>query len=361
MAFRHEIEALSGQNVNLCFQCSKCSAGCPLAGMMDLKPAQVMHSIRLGREDSVLHSTAIWLCLGCEACATGDFHPPRPCLLAVAKSSKLYQDNQGAGAMHESGLTEDLLTHALQHAREAHARRIVRLRVTIGALSDATPDSVRFYFEALAPGTLAEGAVLEFDTAPGRAHCRACGQDVTVGELFAPCPACGQHPDYMATRYARARAESQGLRLVTVQHHHAHIAACMAENAHTGDRSVIGVACDGTGYGSDGAIWGGEFLIADYAGFERAAHLAYVPLPGGDAGTRKPARVALAHLLAAGLPPDPDLPPVAALSATERRIVEKQIATGLNSPPTSSMGRLFDAVASIIGLRQEVNYEGQEL
>jgi hydrogenase maturation protein HypF len=167
------------------------------------------------------------------------------------------------------------------------------------------------------------------------------------------------HPDYLATRYARARAEREGLPALGVQHHHAHIAACLAENGYAGGQSVIGVAFDGAGYGTDGAIWGGEFLIADYAGFERAAHLAYVPLPGGDAGTRKPARVALAQLVAAGIPLEGGLPPIAALSPVERRIVEKQIATGFNSPLTSSMGRLFDAVASIIGLRQAVNYEGQ--
>ncbi|MBI5290692.1 MAG: carbamoyltransferase HypF [Chloroflexi bacterium] len=186
------------------------------------------------------------------------------------------------------------------------------------------------------------------------------------------------HPDYLSTRYALSNFQLQTSNLnspisnlnsairnpqsaisIPVQHHHAHIAACMAENGLDGQRPAIGVAFDGTGYGTDGTIWGGEFLIADYAGFERAAHLAYVPLPGGDAATRKPARVALAHLLAAGVSLDSDLPPLAALSATEQRIVERQVATGLNSPPTSSMGRLFDAVASIIGLRQEVNYEGQ--
>jgi len=172
------------------------------------------------------------------------------------------------------------------------------------------------------------------------------------------------HPDYLSTRYAlrntpHREASRRGAARIGVQHHHAHIAACLAENGHDGSRPVVGVAFDGTGYGTDGAIWGGEFLIADYSTFERVAHLAYVPLPGGDAGTRKPARVALSHLFAAGVPLDDNLPPLAALSAHERRLVERQIAAGLNSPPTSSMGRLFDAVASIIGVRQEVNYEGQ--
>ncbi len=167
------------------------------------------------------------------------------------------------------------------------------------------------------------------------------------------------HPDYLATRYARTRSERDGIAAIGVQHHHAHIAACLAEHRHSGDRPVIGVAFDGTGYGTDGAIWGGEFLLADYTRFERATHLDYVALPGGDAATRKPARVAVAYLAAADLSLDADLPPMAALSNEERRLVEQQIRTGFNSPPTSSMGRLFDAVASIIGVRQAVNYEGQ--
>lgn len=94
--------------------------------------------------------------------------------------------------MHESGLTEDLFAHVLQHALEADARRVTRVKVVIGALSDATPESIRFYFDSLAPGTLAEGAALEFDTAPGRARCDACGREVTISERFAACPVCGE-------------------------------------------------------------------------------------------------------------------------------------------------------------------------
>ncbi|HJW84019.1 MAG TPA: carbamoyltransferase HypF, partial [Anaerolineae bacterium] len=167
------------------------------------------------------------------------------------------------------------------------------------------------------------------------------------------------HPNYLATRYALQRAERDGLRAIGVQHHHAHIAACMAENGLRGDRPVIGVAFDGTGYGSDGAIWGGEFLIASYAGFERAAHLAYVPLPGGDAAIRHPYRTALSHLRQAGVEWSEDLAPVKASQPTERLALAKQIESGLNAPPTSSLGRLFDAVASIVNVRQSVNYEGQ--
>ncbi len=96
--------------------------------------------------------------------------------------------------MHESGLTEDLFTHVLEHAREANAARILRIRVRLGALSGAVPASIQFYFDALAPGTLAEGAQLEFTVAPGQAHCRACGQDVEVDDLVAACPLCGALP-----------------------------------------------------------------------------------------------------------------------------------------------------------------------
>ena len=167
------------------------------------------------------------------------------------------------------------------------------------------------------------------------------------------------HPDYLATRYARRRAEREGLSAFGVQHHHAHIAACLAEHGLETGARAIGVAFDGTGYGTDGAIWGGEFLIAGYRDFERAYHLAYIPLPGGDASIRKPARTALAHILAAGLDLEGDLPPFDALQSSERAAAEHQARTGLNAPPTSSMGRLFDAVASIAGVRHEVNYEGQ--
>jgi hydrogenase maturation protein HypF len=167
------------------------------------------------------------------------------------------------------------------------------------------------------------------------------------------------HPNYLATRYALDRAEREGIRAVGVQHHHAHVAACMAENGLTGERPVIGVAFDGTGYGTDGAIWGGEFLVADTRGFERAAHLAYARLPGGDAATRHPYRTALSCLRQAGIEWSNDLPPVEAAGERLLSAINHQLCTGLNAPPTSSMGRLFDAVASIAGVRQTVNYEGQ--
>jgi hydrogenase maturation protein HypF len=167
------------------------------------------------------------------------------------------------------------------------------------------------------------------------------------------------HPNYLATRYALERAEKQNLPVVPVQHHHAHIAACMAENGLAGDEPVIGVAFDGTGYGLDGAIWGGEFLIADYENFQRVAHLAYTPLPGGDAAIRKPARTALAYLWKAGLDWDINLLPVQYLCAEERTAIRSQLDYHINAPASSSMGRLFDAVAALCGVRQQVNYEAQ--
>jgi hydrogenase maturation protein HypF len=168
------------------------------------------------------------------------------------------------------------------------------------------------------------------------------------------------HPNYLATRYAIERSQSESLPAIAVQHHHAHLAACLAENQHPGDRPVIGLCLDGTGYGDDGAIWGGEILLGDYHQFERRFHLAYVPLPGSDLAIREPWRTALAHLASAGIPWTPDLAPVR--YAEEKGavyILEQQIEKHVNAPLTSSMGRLFDAVASLIGVRQMVNFEAQ--
>jgi hydrogenase maturation protein HypF len=167
------------------------------------------------------------------------------------------------------------------------------------------------------------------------------------------------HPNYLATRYALERAERENLPAVGVQHHHAHIAACMLEHGLVGDRPVIGAAFDGTGYGTDGAIWGGEFLIADYRGFERYSHLDYIPLPGGDAATQHPYRIALSLLRYAGIAWSADIPAVAVSKPEERKAIERQIERNINAPLTSSMGRLFDAVSSLTGVRHAVNYEGQ--
>ncbi|WP_261567016.1 carbamoyltransferase HypF [Frankia gtarii] len=165
------------------------------------------------------------------------------------------------------------------------------------------------------------------------------------------------HPGYRSRQWARRHAAGRPVR--TVQHHHAHVAAVMAEHGLAGERPVVGFAFDGTGYGTDGAVWGGEALIADYRGFERFAHLAYVPLPGGDAAVRRPYRMALAHLWAAGVGWDGDLPPVAACPPAERRVLAHQLATGLACVPTASMGRLFDAVSSLLGVRHRADFEAQ--
>jgi hydrogenase maturation protein HypF len=164
------------------------------------------------------------------------------------------------------------------------------------------------------------------------------------------------HPDYLSTQWA---LEQKGVCLAGVQHHHAHIAACMAENQIDGP--VIGLALDGSGYGTDGHIWGGEALIADYASFDRAAHFAYTPLPGGAAAIREPWRMAVSYLTRAYGENvlDLDVPFVRGLDRRKAELVLKMAARGVNSPLTSSCGRLFDAVAALIGIRQEITYEAQ--
>ncbi|MFJ1649532.1 carbamoyltransferase HypF [Streptomyces sp. NPDC088258] len=166
-----------------------------------------------------------------------------------------------------------------------------------------------------------------------------------------------RHPGYRSGTWARTHARGRAVR--TVQHHHAHIASVMGEHGLGAGESVIGFAFDGTGHGTDGAVWGGEVLIAGYKSYQRAAHLAYVPLAGGDASVRRPYRMALAQLRAAGLGWDEDLPPVAACPAAERSVLAHQFATDFGCVPTSSMGRLFDAVASLAGVRHEVAYEAE--
>ncbi|MFG2292320.1 carbamoyltransferase HypF [Streptomyces sp. NPDC048603] len=167
------------------------------------------------------------------------------------------------------------------------------------------------------------------------------------------------HPGYRSARWAEQRAASDGHALVRVQHHHAHIASAMAEHGLDGGSPVIGIAFDGTGYGTDGAVWGGEVLIADYRGHRRFAHLAYVPLPGGDTAVRRPYRMALAHLWAAGIDWSPELPCTAACPPQERAVLRRQLERSLNCAPTSSMGRLFDAVSSLAGVCHLAGYEAQ--
>lgn len=162
------------------------------------------------------------------------------------------------------------------------------------------------------------------------------------------------HPDYASTRYAHAFAADHGCRLVAVQHHHAHMASVMAENGL--DEPVIGVTFDGTGLGEDGTVWGGEFLVGDHGDFRRAGHLRTVGLPGGDRAAREPWRMALAHLVDAEL----------STASLERRLdpravrlVRTMLERRINTPITSSAGRLFDAVAALAGIRDVVSYEGQ--
>jgi len=160
------------------------------------------------------------------------------------------------------------------------------------------------------------------------------------------------HPGYLSTRVA----EESGLPLMGVQHHHAHVAAVLAEHGEAGP--AIGVAYDGTGYGDDGHIWGAEILVADLAGYRRAAHLRYVPLPGGDRAARAPWRSALGWAEAGGLA-DSWRPVFAGIPAEEYALATTQVRRRLNAPLASSMGRLFDAAAAILGLRTTADYEGQ--
>ena len=166
------------------------------------------------------------------------------------------------------------------------------------------------------------------------------------------------HPEYLSTKYALNLGSEQGLNLIPVQHHHAHIVSCLVENKV--EEPVIGVAFDGTGYGTDGAIWGGEFLLADWRSFQRVGHLEYVPLVGGTAAIKKPYRMALSYLytllgedsLLEGLP-------LGKVEPAELELIKQQLKRGVNSPLTSSAGRLFDAISALVGVRGEIDYEAQ--
>lgn len=162
------------------------------------------------------------------------------------------------------------------------------------------------------------------------------------------------HPEYASTQVGQALAGELGVRdRVAVQHHHAHVAACLAEHQERGP--VIGVAFDGSGLGTDGAIWGGEFLVVDGVSFERRGHLAYAPLPGGDAAARRPWRSAAAHLARSGT--GAERPP--GVDESEWEGVQQMLARRERLPQTSSVGRLFDAVASLLGLRHVATFEGE--
>jgi hydrogenase maturation protein HypF len=166
------------------------------------------------------------------------------------------------------------------------------------------------------------------------------------------------HPDYVSTKYARDLGSTKDLNLVPVQHHHAHIVSCLIDHGIKGP--VIGVAFDGTGYGTDGAIWGGEFLVSDWHHFKRAGHLEYVPLPGGEAAIKKPYRMALSFLYTL-LGEDVSVKglPLSRVDPVELGVIRKQLEQRINAPLTSSAGRLFDAVSAIIGVRAEIDYDAQ--
>jgi hydrogenase maturation protein HypF len=187
---------------------------------------------------------------------------------------------------------------------------------------------------------------------------RAFVRDVALYEnLFGVRPECivhDLHPDYATTRYASERAAEVGTRLLAVQHHHAHLASCMAEHGLAGE--AIGVTCDGTGYGTDGAVWGGEFLVGGYQRFRRAAHLRYVGMPGGEQAIREPWRMALAHLVDAGVR---NAPLEARILPIQLETIGRMLERRFRTPLTSSAGRLFDAVASLAGVADRVSYEGQ--
>lgn len=227
------------------------------------------------------------------------------------------------------------------------------------------------------PAVLAVGGELKntFCLTDGmRAYCSAhIGDMATLATLRAFERAVGQltairrqplrvaadlHPGYQTRGWAERRAGGRPVDLV--QHHHAHVVSLLAEHGRLGE-PIIGVSFDGTGYGNDGTIWGGEILALghDSHRFTRVAHLAPVPLPGGDAAVRNPWRMALSWLWTAGIDWTPDLAPVTVATAAELKVLRSQLVSGVGCIPCSSMGRLFDAVAALLGVRQRIDYEGQ--
>ena len=249
-------------------------------------------------------------------------------------------------------------------------RHVGRMPVIVRRSRGFAPAPISLAFECPAP-ILAVGGQLKNTFALGRGReaivshhagdldellaFEALERDIALYErAFAVMPtviAHDLHPDYATTRLALSRS---GVRHVGVQHHHAHVAACMAE--HRLEAPVIGIAWDGAGWGTDGCVWGGEFFVGDRHAVRRAAHFRYVPLPGGDRAGREPWRMALAHLGDAGIDDAAALPGV---PPADRAIVKRMIERGLNAPMTSSVGRLFDAVAALCGRSTAMTFEGQ--
>jgi hydrogenase maturation protein HypF len=194
-----------------------------------------------------------------------------------------------------------------------------------------------------------------------RAFERSVDQLTTLHRLRPQVIAADAHPAYLTRTWAERHAGGDGeAALQFVQHHHAHVVSLLAEHGRIGD-PVLGVAFDGTGYGDDGTVWGGEFLLLDTntAAYRRIGHLRALDLPGGDTAVRNPCRTALAYLTASGVSWDPDLPPVAACDASELAAVAWQLRSRVGVVPCSSMGRLFDAVAALLGVRHRIAYEAQ--
>ncbi len=187
---------------------------------------------------------------------------------------------------------------------------------------------------------------------------RACNHFEALFRVIPERIACDLHPGYLSTRWAGERARARGVPLVHVQHHHAHLAALAAEHGLAPDEPLLAFTFDGTGYGRDGTIWGGEVLLGDAHNFTRVAHLATTPLPGGDAAIRHPARVALAQLWAAG-EEWRETAPAGAFTPGQLQVLRTQLERGINTVATTSMGRFLDAAASLAGVRHSVSYEGQ--
>ncbi len=163
--------------------------------------------------------------------------------------------------------------------------------------------------------------------------------------------ACDLHPDFLSTAYADSLAKELDIPLIRVQHHHAHLASCMADN--NLDEKVIGIIWDGTGYGTDGNIWGGEFLLGDFSGFERLAHLDYMKLPGGDLAVKDIRRMGISLLEKCGLDAE------AVFKSPDTGLIREQLLKNINCPLSSGMGRLFDGISAILGIKEKADYEGQ--
>jgi hydrogenase maturation protein HypF len=277
------------------------------------------------------------------------------------------------------GIADAFLVHDRRIARpvdDSVARIVLGRPLLIRRSRGYAPLPVALQGDALPSPTLAVGAHLKSTVALGMANDVFISQHIgdletrqahaafeaavtALQGLYEQPPAtivCDLHPDYASTRFAHRL----GIRVIAVQHHHAHIVSCMAENGLEGE--VFGVSWDGTGYGTDGTIWGGEFLRATRSSFERLAHLRAFRLPGGERGVREPRRSALSilfEILGEEAFACVDLPPVRAFAAGEIRIVADLLRKQLHAPLTSSAGRLFDAIASLAGIRQVSSFEGQ--